>query len=260
MFAVRSLKTKFALSGASLALLLVAGCLAIILLLRYPQSIGLGSGAATWLAAFVGIGAIGCATWLAFSLGRRLTHALEQLNDSTNRISNGDFTRPVPIVRTDELGDLQRTVDQMRKSLADTTINRNYLDNVLNSMTDAVFVVRPGGMIRFTNQAAQRLTGADAATLNQRHVASLLQSNEANDDERECVPRSLVGLEPLAEPLEREGGEGWSPDPSQQCDGCQKRQNGRKANPYLPFGGLLLAHSEESCNACAGSGRPRGMG
>ena len=39
---------------------------------------------------------------------------------------------------------------------------RNYLDNVLNSMADAVFVVRPDGTIRFTNLAAQRLTSSAA--------------------------------------------------------------------------------------------------
>ncbi len=184
MVAVRSLKTKFALSGASLALLLGVGFLAIFLLLRYPQSIGLGSGAATWLAALVGLGAFGSATWLAFSQGRHLSHALEQLNDSTNRISNGDFTRPVPVIRTDELGDLQRTVDQMRKSLADTTVNKNYLDNVLNSMSDAVFVARPDGSLRFTNLAAQRLTGAEALALQDRYVGSLLHAPEVADAER----------------------------------------------------------------------------
>ena len=66
----------------------------------------------------------------------------KQLNDSTARMSTGDFTQPVRTLRRDELGDLQRTVDQMRQSLADTTITKNYLDNVLNSMTDAVFVTR----------------------------------------------------------------------------------------------------------------------
>jgi diguanylate cyclase (GGDEF)-like protein/PAS domain S-box-containing protein len=179
-----SLKTKFALSGATVASLLAAVFAIMFLLLRYPQVVGLESRSAAWLAGAIAAIAIGTATWLAFSLGRHLSTALEQLNLSTQRMSNGDFTQPVVVMRSDELGDLQRTVDQMRKSLADTTINRNYLDNVLNSMTDAVFVVRPGGRIRFTNLAAQRLTGADASTLNERHVASLLQSNEPDNDER----------------------------------------------------------------------------
>jgi diguanylate cyclase (GGDEF)-like protein/PAS domain S-box-containing protein len=179
-----SLKTKFALSGATLILLGVAISVVMFLLLRYPQVVGLEARDAAWLAGTIAALTIGSATWLAFSLGRRLTRALEQLNLSTNRISSGDFTQPVAVMRSDELGDLQRTVDEMRKSLADTTINRNYLDNVLNSMTDAVFVARPGGQIRFTNVAAQRLTGADAEVLNDRHVASVLHAPELGNDER----------------------------------------------------------------------------
>jgi diguanylate cyclase (GGDEF)-like protein/PAS domain S-box-containing protein len=181
---VSSLKTKFAVSGATLALLLVTISLLMFLLLRFPAMVGLGSRSAAWLAGVIAAVAIGSATWLAFSLGRRLSQALEQLNQSTNRMSNGDFTQPVAIMRSDELGDLQRTVDQMRKSLADTTVGRNYLDNVLNSMTDAVFVARPDGTIRFTNQAAQRLTGADAAVLTGRQVSSLLHGSEVSEEKR----------------------------------------------------------------------------
>ncbi len=179
-----SLKTKFAVSGGALALLLVGGCLAI-LLLRYPQQLGLEAGGHfTWAAIAIAAGVVGGAAWLAFVHGRRITQALEQLNDSTNRMSQGDFTQPVTVLRSDEIGDLQRTVDQMRQSLADTTVNKNYLDNVLNSMADAVFVARPDGSIKFTNLAAQRLTGAAALSLNERYIASLLHGPDMSEAER----------------------------------------------------------------------------
>jgi diguanylate cyclase (GGDEF)-like protein/PAS domain S-box-containing protein len=180
-----SLKTKLAVSGATLALFVfVAGCLVMLLLLRYPQFVGLERSTAAWVAAVVAVVSIGSTAWLAFTLGRRLTQALDELNDTTNRMSNGDFTQPVPVLRSDELGNLQRTVDQMRKSLADTTVNKNYLDNVLNSMADAVFVARPSGSIRFTNVAAQRLCGATAEALNDRPIASLLHGPEQSDADR----------------------------------------------------------------------------
>src|SRR5690606_11452847 len=153
------------------------GLFAVAAVLRDP-------GIARSLAIPIAVAAIGGATWLAFLVGRRLTSALQQLSDTTHRMSEGDFTRSVPVLRNDELGDLQRTVDQMRKSLADTTITRDYLDNVLNSMVDAVFVVRPDGSIRSTNVAAQRLTGADNAALIDRHIGSLLYSPELDETAR----------------------------------------------------------------------------
>ena len=61
-------------------------------------------------------------------------------------MTQGDYTQPLPTLRRDELGDLQRTVDQMRQNLRQTTITKNYLDNVLNSMTDAVFVTAADGV------------------------------------------------------------------------------------------------------------------
>ncbi len=177
---MRSLKTKFALTAATLAILAVAACVALAVLLR-------GRGVDdNWPAAVVAVGlvAISAAAWIAFMMGRRITSALEQLNDTTHLISQGDYTQPVRALRDDELGDLQRTVDQMRQSLADTTITKNYLDNVLNSMVDAVFVARKDGSIKFTNVAAQRLTGADQHSLYGRNVATMLHAPELGDEEK----------------------------------------------------------------------------
>jgi len=175
---LRSLKTKFALSGAAIALLLVIGVFALTTLLGNSLS------PLQWLAIPIALAATGGAAWLAFAMGRRITNELEQLNVSTHRMAEGDFTQPVRALRDDELGDLQRTVDLMRKSLADTTITKNYLDNVLNSMVDAVFVVRPDGTIRSTNLAAQRLTGAPAVELVDRHIGSLLSAPDLAEAER----------------------------------------------------------------------------
>lgn len=177
---MRSLKTKFALAGAVLGVLLLLASVSLILILRRPGNEGLLSAAIIAL----GLIAIAGAAWLAFVMGRRISHVLQQLNDSTNRISQGDYTQPVRALRDDELGDLQRTVDQMRQSLADTTITKNYLDSVLNSMTDAVFVVRNDGSIKFTNLAAQRLTGADASALYGRYIATLLHAPDLGEEEK----------------------------------------------------------------------------
>jgi diguanylate cyclase (GGDEF)-like protein/PAS domain S-box-containing protein len=177
---VRSLKIKFALSGAALAFLLVVAGVSLAMLLREP-------GAHRWLwvggLAVAGLAVLGGA-WLSFLMGRRIASSLEQLSDSTDRISQGDYTMPVLALRNDEIGDLQRAVDQMRQSLADTTITRNYLDHVLNSMVDAVFVARNDGTIEFTNLAAQRLTGADAEALAGQPIATLLHAPDGSDEEK----------------------------------------------------------------------------
>jgi len=177
---VSSLKTKVAAFAASIALLLLLGSIAAYMLLR-PEGPGEQNGVVAWLAMLVAAGAILGTAYFSFLHGRRMSRTLQQLKVSTERMSQGDFTQPVPTLRSDELGVLQRTLDQMRQNLADTTITKNYLDSVLNSMSDAVFVARPDGVIRFTNVAAQRLTGLEALDLEGRTVASLLHTAEDSD-------------------------------------------------------------------------------
>jgi methyl-accepting chemotaxis protein len=167
---LRSLKTKFALTGAALGLLLVIGLIAFATALRGP------AGGVLWVAIGISLVASGVAAWLAFAMGRRITSVLEQLNDSTHRMAEGDFTQPVRVVRNDELGDLQRTVDLMRKSLADTTITKNYLDNVLNSMVDAVRQVASGieGSIRCNSVSALLPAGDRGSIVTRPRTAARL--------------------------------------------------------------------------------------
>ena len=47
----------------------------------------------------------------------------------------------------------------MRQKLAETTITKNYLNTVLNSLSDAVLVTSPDGIVKSCNEAAQRLLG-----------------------------------------------------------------------------------------------------
>jgi diguanylate cyclase (GGDEF)-like protein/PAS domain S-box-containing protein len=54
---------------------------------------------------------------------------------------------------------LEDALERMREELTRTTISRDYLDTLLNSMSDALLVVSKDGRIRTTNTAARRLLG-----------------------------------------------------------------------------------------------------
>jgi diguanylate cyclase (GGDEF)-like protein/PAS domain S-box-containing protein len=179
-----SLKTKYAAFGASVALVLLLGVVATATLIGNPSSLGLERGWVAGVLATAAAIAVVCSAWLAFFYGRGLVTSLNQLNESATRMTQGDYTQPVPTLRRDELGDLQRTVDQMRQSLSQTTITKNYLDNVLNSMSDAVFVTAADGAIRITNVAARRLTGRDEQQLEGRNIASILHAPDQGASER----------------------------------------------------------------------------
>ena len=83
--------------------------------------------------------------------------------------------------RRDELGELQAALERMRQKLRQTTINKNYLTNVLGSMTDAVFVTSPDGVIRMANQSACKLLAWGEEELVGRGIISILDERERGE-------------------------------------------------------------------------------
>jgi diguanylate cyclase (GGDEF)-like protein/PAS domain S-box-containing protein len=138
---------------------------------------------------------------LAWWAGRRVHHPITSLIKSADRIAQGDYSRPLEVGRRDELGELQAALERMRQKLRQTTINKNYLTNVLGSMTDAVFVTSPDGVIRMANQSACKLLAWGEDELVGRGIVSILDERErgefdmlrASSDTRETVVKTRHG-------------------------------------------------------------------
>ena len=174
--ALLSLKSKYALYGAALALLLAITVAATLLLeLRNHDAPLEDISVSSWVIVRGGL-LVGLSALLAFLYGGRLARSIDRLNYSAARIGAGDYSQPVTANDQGEFGDLQRTLEQMRRRLAQTTVTRDYLQNVLDSMSDAVFVTAEDGLVRIANNAASRLTGVSDADLVGYPLASLLDT------------------------------------------------------------------------------------
>ena len=138
---------------------------------------------------------------LAWRVGRRLEQPIVALIKSAERIGQGDYSRPLDVARRDELGGLQQALERMRYKLRQTTISKNYLNSVLNSMTDAVFVTSPDGVIKVANSAACKLLGFGAEEILGKGIVSILDDREregfdllqASQETRESVFRTRLG-------------------------------------------------------------------
>jgi diguanylate cyclase (GGDEF)-like protein/PAS domain S-box-containing protein len=115
---------------------------------------------------------------LAWRAGRRLEQPIAALIKGAERIGQGDYTRPVDVRRRDELGELQQALEKMRGRLRQSTVNKNYLHSVLNSMTDAVFVTSPDGVIKVANTAACKLLGYAEEEILGRGIVVVLDEGE----------------------------------------------------------------------------------
>ena len=112
---------------------------------------------------------------------RRLRIATDELINAAERIGQGELTQALP--RPAKVGQLEQAFERMRLTLRQSTISRNYLHSVLNSMSDAVFVTAPDGPIRIVNKAALHLTGFEESELVGNPMQMLLDQ-PAGDETR----------------------------------------------------------------------------
>jgi diguanylate cyclase (GGDEF)-like protein/PAS domain S-box-containing protein len=138
---------------------------------------------------------------LAWRAGRKLEQPIAAMIRGAERIGQGDYSRPVDVRRRDELGELQQALERMRGRLRQSTVNKNYLHSVLNSMTDAVFVTSPDGVIKVANSAACKLLGYAEEEMLGRSIVVVLDEQErkafdltqASQETKETVVRTRGG-------------------------------------------------------------------
>jgi diguanylate cyclase (GGDEF)-like protein/PAS domain S-box-containing protein len=112
----------------------------------------------------------------------RIDRALTTLMNNAQLIGRGRHAEPVPVSGVREVAALERSLEQMRQTLASTTISRDYLDDVLNGMSDAVLVATPDGRIRTANAAALRLFGLESGLTGQLLVDLVADDHRAAFD------------------------------------------------------------------------------
>ena len=86
---------------------------------------------------------------------------IRRLARSAEQMAAGDFEAPLARGGGDEIGDLTRSLDTMRRELRKTfdmlATERDRLSAVFDGLTEAVIVAGEDGRVRFTNPAASRL-------------------------------------------------------------------------------------------------------
>jgi PAS domain S-box-containing protein len=109
----------------------------------------------------------------AWFLIRGVLWPVERLLWATKKISEGSYGTEIPVVSKDELGNLARSFNRMSKILAETTVSKNFLGNILSNMGDALMVLAPDGSIRMVNQTALKLLGYQETELLGRQAVSV---------------------------------------------------------------------------------------
>ena len=104
----------------------------------------------------------------------RIDRAMSTMITGADRIGRGWHSEPLQRSGVGEMRALEDALDRMRGELTRTTISRDYLETLLNSMGEAVLVATADGRIRTTNAAAGRLLGRTTEQLAGVEFASLI--------------------------------------------------------------------------------------
>ena len=131
-----------------------------------------------WIIAAAGALITAVLAVVAWLLAHRLERPIVELIRSAERIGEGDYTQPHKVTSNNEMAELEVALDRMRQKLRQTTITKNYLTTVLNSMNDAVLVTSPDGLVRKINDAAVRLFGYTEEEIAGRSFVDLIAENE----------------------------------------------------------------------------------
>ena len=115
---------------------------------------------------------------LALFLARTLTRPIEQIDEQTTKIANGDYSMVNHIYGSDELGHLAQSVNELSTRVEESTetvnAERNRLDSVLTHMADGVLAANRRGEVTIINQAAADFVGVDREEALGKNVIDLL--------------------------------------------------------------------------------------
>ncbi len=107
------------------------------------------------------LGAAAAGRWLLASFRQ----SLQVLQDAVEQVRTGRLGAQVSVDPDDELRRLARALDRMTTTLSQQTVSRDYLQAVLDSMAELLFVVDTDGRIRRANAAAAQALGRSASAL-----------------------------------------------------------------------------------------------
>ena len=101
---------------------------------------------------------------------RRLLQPLKELIGFTEDIGSGDLSRRAAVGTVDEIGQLAAAFNVMAQRLGETTVSRDHVDNIIQSMGESLIVLDSQHVVRTVNRATLALLGYPEGELAGRHA------------------------------------------------------------------------------------------
>lgn len=114
---------------------------------------------------------------LGLLLADRISRPIRNLTRYAKKLGAGDFDQHILIPNThDEIEELSISFERMIDDLKATTVSKNYLNNIIGSMMDALLVIDTNGKICRVNHSSCELLGYEEKELLDLHIEEVAPS------------------------------------------------------------------------------------
>ena len=117
----------------------------------------------------------------------RLIQPVKKLSIGAEKIGAGDLNIEVEIDTKDEIGQLADSFNRMTQNLRLTTVSKDYVQNIIKSMNEALIVLSAEGDIQTVNQAALDLLGYDVEDLVGEPVGKIFEAAEGRNITKKAI-------------------------------------------------------------------------
>jgi PAS domain S-box-containing protein len=137
-------------------------------------------------------GAIIAAILIGYFISKAITDPINKLKAGVMEVGKGHLCAKIDVEREDELGILANCFNQMSEDLTKSLVSREYVENILKSMMDALIVLSPDMKITRVNQAATRLLGCRGKDLIGRPFREIVEKSRYGALETDLFRRGFV--------------------------------------------------------------------
>ncbi len=124
-------------------------------------------------------------------IARRATQPIKQLTRAANKIAAGELEQKIPVLTSDESGQLARAFNEMSFSLknlvAEISEDKSKLANILSNIADGVVMTDNEGRLLLANHAAEHILGFEEDKAIGKHLIETIRDYEIDRTLKLCL-------------------------------------------------------------------------